>query len=335
MNHSRKSNIDFLRILAALSVVIFHVLCSSANSDPEVPRRLYDAVIAFSAALQWHVAVFFMITGYLWLSDEKECTFEKMVPNIRRFLLVLATFGFGYAILERLFGVRSVSIALLTASLQDVLTGQLWDHMWFVYAIIGIYLVLPVLKPFFYDCSLRAIATLTGLLFVFTIVSPVVKNGLGYSVPIAFPIQEHMFYVCAGGMIAKWKPTQHKTAGASALIFLFSMSTAFWVQLHAVQYDFCIPLLSCISAVHLFIAITIFTNDVSEILWIRNISNCTFGIYLLHPLFINIMIKLLHIYPLRWQPFVSIIGVSALVAGLSYMFTYLLRKIWWIKRYIL
>lgn len=335
MNHSRKSNIDILRILAALSVIIFHVLCSSANNDPEVPRCLYDAVIAFSSALQWHLSVFFMITGYLWLSDEKECTFKKMVPNIRRFLLVLATFGFGYAILERIFVARSVSIALLAASLQDVLNGQLWDHMWFVYSIIGIYLVLPVLKPFFHNCSFSAIATLTGSLFVFTIVSPVVKNGLGYSIPIPFPIQEHMFYVCVGGMIAKWKPTQHKIAIASALIFLFSMSTAFFVQIHAAQYDFCIPLLSCTSAVNLFIAVTIFTNDASEKLWIRNISDCTFGIYLLHPLFINIMIKLFHIYPLRWQPVVSIIGISALIAGLSYLFTYLLRKIWWIKRYIL
>lgn len=276
-----------------------------------------------------------MITGYLWLSDEKECTFAKMVPNIRRFLLVLVTFGFGYAILERFFRTRSISITLLAASLQDVLNGQLWDHMWFVYSIIGIYLLLPILKPFFYDCSIRAIATLTGLLFVFTIISPVVENGSGYSIPITFPIQEPVFYICAGGLIGKWKPAQHKIAIASVFIFLFCISTSFFAQIHATQYSFCIPLLSCISAVCLFVAVTIFTNYVPEVIWMRNISNCTFGIYLLHPLFINIMIKLLHIYPLRWQPFISIIGVSAAVAVLSYIFTYLLRKIWWIKRYIL
>lgn len=144
-----------------------------------------------------------------------------------------------------------------------------------------------------------------------------------------------MFYICAGGLISKWKPTQHKIAIASIFIFSFSTFVSFFAQIHAASYSFCIPVLSCISACCLFTAVTIFTNDMPEILQIRNISNCAFGIYLLHPLFINIMIKLLHIYPLRWYPFISIIGISAVIAGLSYAFTYLLRKIWWIKKYIL
>lgn len=193
MKSSRKTNIDVLRMLATVAVVIYHVLCSSANNDPEVPKSLHTVATAFSVTLQWHVPVFFMITGYLWLSDEKECTFAKMVPNIRRFLLVLATFGFGYAILEHFFQTKSFSTTLLTASLQDVLTGQLWDHMWFVYSITGVYLILPLLKPFFHDCSFRAIATLTGLLFVFTIISPVIENGVGYSLPITPPYKNLCF----------------------------------------------------------------------------------------------------------------------------------------------
>lgn len=58
MNHSRKSNVDVLRILAALAVVIYHVLCSSASNDPEVSKSLHTAATAFSAMLKWHVPVF-------------------------------------------------------------------------------------------------------------------------------------------------------------------------------------------------------------------------------------------------------------------------------------
>ncbi|MBQ8663366.1 MAG: acyltransferase [Eubacterium sp.] len=195
MNQTRKNSIDMLRILAALAVVIFHVLGSSANNDPEIQRNIHYVVTAFSAVLQWHVPVFFMITGYLWLSDGKNCTFEKMVPNIRRFILVLFTFGLGYAIMERFFMTRSVSIALLWSSLQDVLNGNLWDHMWFVYAIIGIYMVLPVFKPFFALSSTKTIALLTGLLCLFTIIFPILETKFDYSIPIVFPIQEYMFYV--------------------------------------------------------------------------------------------------------------------------------------------
>lgn len=148
MAQTRKNHLDILRIIAALAVVLFHILGSSASNDPEVQQDIYSVATALSAILQWHIRVFFIITGYLWLSDGKICTLKKMLPNIRRFVLVLFTFGLGYAIMEHFFMTRSISFALLRSSLQDVFNGNLWDHMWFVYAIIGVYLVLPVFKPF-------------------------------------------------------------------------------------------------------------------------------------------------------------------------------------------
>ena len=327
MSQTRKNSIDILRIIAALAVVLFHVLGSSANNDPEVQQNIHSAVTAVSSILQWHVPVFFMITGYLWLSHEKDCTFKKMLPNIRRFILVLFTFGLGYAMMEHFFMIRSVSIALLWASFQDVLKGNLWDHMWFVYAIIGIYMVLPVFKPFFDLSSIKTISFFSGLLFLFTIIFPILETVTGYSIPIAFPIGKYMFYVCAGGLIAKWNPTHVKTAIIAISLFVCSMFAALLIQVRAPQYVDCIPLCSCISAVSFFFSVTVFMNDMPTISWIRRISDCTFGIYLLHPFFINIMIKLLHIYPLRHLPFLSITGACIAIVGLSYLSACFLRKV--------
>ncbi len=335
MNQTRKNSLDILRIIAAFAVVLFHVLGSSANNDPEIQQNIHRAATAFSAVLQWHVPVFFMITGYLWLSDDKNCTFKKMLPNIRRFIFVLFTFGLGYAMMERFFAERSVSITLLWASLQDVLTGSLWDHMWFVYTIIGIYMVLPVFKPFFALNSTKTLAVFSGLLCLFTIVFPVLKTETGYSVPIVFPVGGYMFYICAGGLVAKWNPMQLKTAIIAISLFICSMFAVLLIKIRASQLENCISLFSCISAVSLFIAIIVFMNDMPNILWVRRLSDCTFGIYLLHPLFINIMIKLFHIYPLRYLPFLSITGAFIAISGLSYLSAYLLRKVSWIKKYIL
>lgn len=335
MNQTRKNSIDILRIIAALAVVLFHVLGSAANNDPEVRQNIHNTATAFSAILQWHVPVFFMITGYLWLSYEKDCTFKKVLPNIRRFVLVLFTFGFAYAIMEHFFMTRSVSIVLLWVSFQDVLKGNLWDHMWFVYTIIGIYMVLPVFKPFFDTSSIETIAVFLGLLFLFAIIFPILETATGYSIPVAFPVGKHMFYVCAGGLIAKWNPTQFKTAIIAIIIFVCSMFAVLLIQVQATLYVDCIPLFNCISAVSLFLSVTIFMNDMPTILWIRRISDCTFGIYLLHPFFINIMIKLLHIYPLRHLPLLSITGACIAIIVMSYLSVCLLRKVSWIKKYIL
>lgn len=335
MKQARKYNLDILRIIAALAVVLFHVLGSSANNDPEVPQNIHSLATAFSSILQWHVPVFFMITGYLWLSDEKICTFKKMLPNIRRFVFVLFTFGLVYAIMERFFVTRTVSVALLRASLQDVLNGNLWDHMWFVYAILGIYIVLPVFKPFFVTSSKETITVFSALLYLFTIIFPILKSEIGYSVPIGFPIGKYMFYIFAGGLIAKWNPTQVKAAIISISLFLCSIFTVLFIKIRVCQYEGYISLFTCISAVSLFIAVTVFMNDIPSISWIRKVSDCTFGIYLIHPLFINIMLKLLHIYPLRYLPFLSITGTWIAIVGLSYISTCFLRKISWIKKYLL
>ena len=145
----RKASLDVLRSVAAIAVVVFHVFGSSANNDPLISANLHSIITAASTALQWHVPVFFIITGYLWLQDEKNCTYKNMIPNIRRFIYALITIGFAYAVMERFFETKSFSMALFLNSVADVLSGNLWDHMWYLYAIIGVYLLLPILKKFF------------------------------------------------------------------------------------------------------------------------------------------------------------------------------------------
>ena len=77
----RKKGLDDLRIAAAFAVVIFHVMGSSVHNDPAVPAELAQALTRCKAMLQWPVPVFFMITGFLWLRPEKECTFSKVLPG--------------------------------------------------------------------------------------------------------------------------------------------------------------------------------------------------------------------------------------------------------------
>lgn len=335
MKKNRNFALDILRVCAAAAVALYHVLGSSANNDPMVSGQLHSVITAISAMLQWHVPVFFLITGYLWLGDRKECTFEKVSSNILRFLSVLLSVGFAYAIMERFFVSRSISAELLINAFGDVMTGNLWDHMWYVYAIIGVYLVLPVLKSFFAQSDLKPIWILTGLLFVFHVLSPIVEEYWGYTIPISFPIMAPLFYVCAGGLLAKLHPVSNKIAFISLVTFVCGVAAVFLIALFARAYSAWIPLFSCFCAVALFAAVTARFSESTEVAWVRSVSDCSFGIYLFHPFFINLMIKVLRIFPLRWFPPLSIILASLAVVGLSYWTTCLLRKIGFIRKYIL
>ena len=334
MNKPRKNHLDLLRVLAAMAVLIFHVVGSSANNDPNASVALRDMAAAFNAMLQWHVPVFFTITGYLWLSSEKECTFKKVFSNIKRFGLVLFTFGLAYAIMARVFTTKTVSIACISSAFLDVLNGSLWDHMWFVYSIIGVYLVLPVLKPFFDHSSLKSISGFAGLLFVFTILLPIVKKEFNYSFPVSLPIAAPMFYICFGGMVSKWNPTCTKTGIVAIVVFGCSMIAALLVNLYTTLEQIT-PLLNCISASSLFLSATVFMHHIKENKLVRSISDCSFGIYLIHPFFINLMIKLFHIYPMRYVVVLAVPVACIVIAALSFVSTYILRKVRWIKEYIL
>ena len=88
-----------------------------------------------------------MITGYC-LSLKKECTYSYCLHHVLKFIKILFTVGLFYSLLEEVFIAKKFSITILGTSILNVFTGNLWDHMWFIYAIIGVYLVMPVLHSF-------------------------------------------------------------------------------------------------------------------------------------------------------------------------------------------
>lgn len=337
MIKQRKNYLDILRVSAALGVALYHVLTGTVNLDPAVSERTAHFLEALSRTLLWHVPTFLLITGFLWLSDEKECTYGKIWPALRRFLIVLFTVGLGYAMLERFFRYRYFSFELFLWSVADVLIGNLWDHMWYVYAIIGIYLVLPVLKPFFQHSSVKSLGILTGLLFVFTILLYNVQCSIGYVFPISVPMANPaypMFYICAGGLISKLTLPK-KTPVVALPLFCLSMTSCFLVMMFAPQWVQWTNIFSGISAISLFLAVKVLAENVREMPWLRQISQCSFGIYLFHQLFINVLLKLLKWYPLRNMAVLSLLGLFAAVVLAAFVVTFVLRKIRWVRKYVL
>lgn len=337
MIKKRKSFLDILRVVAALGVALYHVLTSAANLDPTVSEQTVAFVDALSRTLLWHVPTFLLITGFLWLSDEKECTFARIWPGVRRFVLVLFTVGLMYAVLERFFRYRSLSVGLFLWSVADVLVGNLWDHMWYVYAIIGIYLVLPVLKPFFQHSSIKNISVLTGMLFVLTVLLKDFENSTGYRFPVGFPMANPAypaFYICAGGLISKLT-LPNKTPLIGGITFCLSVTGCFLWMMLVPEWGIWTNIFSGISAISLFLTVKALAENARELPWLRCVSDCSFGIYLFHQLFINVMLKLLHFYPLRQLPVLSVIGSCVLVVSAAFVVTFLLRKIRWVRKYIL
>lgn len=333
--NKRTISLDILRSLAAVSVAVFHVLTSSSYNDSTLSAHLDSIISAISNTLLWHVPVFFMITGYLWLQNSKECTLSKVFPNIRRFIYVLFTIGLAYAVIERYFHERILSVSLLIQSISDVFTGNLWDHMWYLYTISVLYLLLPFIKKIYSAIPENKLSCLIMLLFIFSFAPLILCEITGYRFPFTASVFTSLFYVCIGGWIARRKYIKRQTGYLSACIFCFCTILTYLGTRFVNNIDMWIPLLTCISAVSIFIFCSVLFASDTESKLLRTFADCTFGIYLFHPFFINVMIKGLHLYPMRYYPWISLPVVCIGIIGLSFAVTCTLRRVPWIRKYIL
>lgn len=145
----REPQLDFLRMLAALSVILCHAtetvyIFTPAFFAEQTLASMLFALTAFTIG-RMGVPVFFFLTGYLLLSrryDDGSCvSFWKrnLLPLLRTTLVWIALYNVFLCLYN---GVPLDWKTLLRnlLFLQQVSMG----HMWYMYALPGLYLFLPI-----------------------------------------------------------------------------------------------------------------------------------------------------------------------------------------------
>ncbi len=299
MREQRVGYIDLLRVMSAFAVVAIHVITLSMQENS---RPLADEISALleniHALLRWSVPVFCMITGFLFLGGEKKCTYKSLMPNIRHLTVLLVTAGSIFSLLQQVYEQEGFRTEMLPQAVRDVLSGNLWDHMWYLYMIIGIYLMLPAVAPFF-RLNTSDTAVLCAVSFVFTVLLPDLSRVLGFQNAFSFPVAGYSFYVFLGGYLRKAGcGTAHLCAVfagtvISVLLILFFPP----YQKHGVQY-LSVPV--AVMSACIFMAVSVCFGRYSPGRIIKVLAACSEGIYVLHPFFLNLQIRVFQINPLSY-----------------------------------
>lgn len=143
-------SLEYLRILATIAVVTNHV-CAGLFNNFEIDElgRVNSAFINSTYTLvSWGVPVFLMITGALLLNPNKVIEFQKIKKYISRMAIVLVTFGWVYSVIELIFNGSPVSVLTVLQGYLNMLEGNSWSHMWYIYTIISLYLITVPLKAY-------------------------------------------------------------------------------------------------------------------------------------------------------------------------------------------
>ena len=336
-DQNSKRNTDFLDVLrwmATFAVVLYHVLNALQGSInlSESKTLVYNLA---AVPMRWHVPTFLMISGALFLNPEKQITYAALFRKyIRRILLALIIFGYPMALIELYFTTHTITAGMFLQGLQNLIAGKTWSHMWYLYMLVGLYLLLPSLRSIIGNESKRNKLYLLIILFVFTSVLKTISDfgiaKIGFTLPVS---SVYLFYFLMGYYCLYEIEVSPKMRTLSILGIVCSLLIVF-------VNAFCkldLPL-DAESPVIVVLTVSLFllarSIPLRSILLTKTRHLC-FGVYLVHVFFLHVLYKVVGISPFDYPVFLSIPVIAIIVFALSILVSAVLNKIPPLRKYVM
>jgi surface polysaccharide O-acyltransferase-like enzyme len=310
--------------------VLLHALfASTVYFKGTIPGGALKAVQMAENQLMWAVPCFLMITGALLLGRREPVTLKKLFGSyVRRVLAALVFFTLLFRILDVAAGEKS---SVFPGFFSDLFYGRSWAHLWYLYLMIAIYMMLP----FYQIVAERAGDTLmTYLIVVLLIFTSALPTLRAFGLPIEFYIPTELVYpvyVFLGYAIHK----KGLPLVSSWLLFLSGtvllVLDTLLIQSGADGQDAFSQLAGYSS---LFVAAQacgifgIFDHwkKAPRVAWVRSVDRCTFGIYLIHMIFIHWLMKWYGLDPFDFGPWIFV-SMAVTFFVISYAITWVVKKI--------
>lgn len=337
--------LSFLKCIAMLAVIGIHVFGTPTTYWPLLHTRgeLFFAKFMYSAFRAWAVPVFTMVSGALFLNPGKALPLAKLYKKyILRLVGVLMTFGLAFSIMEIVFSTKHFEVGTIWQALLTIYSGKTWAHLWYLYIVIGLYLVTPPLRTMVRELSPTGIRYLLLLLFVFSGFFPFL-NGLT-SVPFGIRLPGGtfwvFFYVLGYAFHAQIIVMNRYLAIAciaSGLLwcafgqFLPDMPTITGSKLYEIGTETLVSMAMSAGVFSLAKQCCKQSVDFCDTL----LNPLSFGIYVIHALFVNLMFKVLGVTPEQYDMWVVWTVVFIVTSICSFSFAFVFRKIPFIGKKLL
>lgn len=313
----RKQFLDVLRVLATCAVVLMHVLTGATDvTDASIVPEYRSLLLSVMDLVTWCVPIFLLISGYLFLNPERTLTYPVMIKKYcRRIALAILLFGVPYAASELVVAERTFRIRMIPEALKMTLMGHTWSHMWYLYLILFLYLITPLLKKVLRVLPVWGGVAMMAVIFLGSSVAPFLNKVLDVnSIPVLPDGGVYFLYYLCGYFFAVREVCVDKgrnvwlTAAVAVLALGMILSrtlAGFSIQM-AYNYPFTVLL-----AVLLFAAGWNGSIKKHRIPW-QEAGALSFAVYLVHPVYVNLLYKFVKITPFT---VLEQCGVQSIAAG--------------------
>lgn len=337
----RKYGLDICRIFACMMVVMIHTVMLFWEFDPNSPTWAVYNLIA--VAIRCSVPLFFMISGALLL-DRDDFDFGK---HLHRMLHLLELY-LAWAIICG--GIDSFFLHVWFKAFElDKLLLMGYYHLWYLPATLVCYAFIPFIR-----CAVKgdkfeprfALAVILYVVVVWNIslLSSMFKDAEWLSLlsgRFALGFTRYLVYTLLGWFLYEYRLIGKKLALlgvlAASIVLLYA-----WINRQysigvgepsTLYYDYMSPAMILLSAFVFSLCLQVEKLPRKLCPLVEELSACTLGIYLVHPLFISAL-KSLHLDFTQFNTFLFFPACYISFVLLSLLTSFVLRRIPIVKKLV-
>ncbi|MCM1543196.1 MAG: acyltransferase family protein [Blautia sp.] len=329
----RERYLDVVKATGAVAIVALHTLSNTINAGGgELSDAHYAIVHVLHQFFYLAVPLFVLATGAGFLSGGRENSYRSMGRHIVKTVSCIALFGMLFSFVNILADEGQVRLRDMFLA---VLTDHTWSHMWYLYRLLGAYLCMPLLSAFMNHTAVKEQVVFAGTILFFSSLYPYAAGLTGFIPAEVMPISGiWIFYLVMGGILGK---EPEKLQGYRRLFdagALLGMAAMLWESLGGGGFDESHPFV-LLSACCLFAGIRMRRAGECSPPWLERLAQTALGVYVLHPVFIHICVRMFHFNPQYHLPILTAPLMVFAVYACSVIVVGLLRKIPLVRKYIL
>ena len=300
INALRINYFDILRIISSFAVIIIHV--SARYNSLNCNNYNYKIGFFYNGVSRFGVPIFFMISGALFLN--KDISFEKIFKKyIRKIIIHLISWSFIYSFYSIKYSNFNFNKIII-----NFFSGHF--HFWYLYITIQLYIIVPFLREIVKKQSLfKAFIILS---FVFTFLFSYLNKIKSFCHKLLSKIlnviylnlknkylRGHIFYFILGYYLNNsmnidiYKKILFYSLGLIGFFFII-IFYYLSIKYHQSMIPFYfrplnLNILAYSIGIFVFFKHNFNNISIKYMKFIKIISSHTFGIYLIHPMIINII----------------------------------------------
>lgn len=331
---------DLLRVIAIAGIVLLHA-SSCYWKDYSVFSDNWTAMALYDSLARWALPIFIMISGMLFIGHKTEVSIKTLYSKyILRIVLVFIVWSLFYTFISYAPSfLRGEELCPVTV-LKSFLRG--YYHLWFLYMIAGLYMVVPFLRKIAEEkilCIYLVILNfIFGLFIPFILSFSAIKYGaLLDKTFLYFPLGFAGYFMW-GYYIDKysdgWSARSAKLIYALGLLCAAAtfLGTFFFSRSTDIAQD---KFFDNLSPLHFFVSTAVFLAfkriNEDKLKKYKNpvmlMSSLSLGIYLAHPFFLLAFKKFSLYYKISDNFFISIPLAAIFIFVISAAVIFLIKKI--------